>query len=440
MLGRFVFVFAAAASRELKHRSGRAVHKQHTATPPRSDAPVPAPGECGPMPSNATSRTLAELLERYADVQAEQRAKPKVSGKSITVIATRHGLGNRINNVVGGFALALATNRALVVHWPRTDCRRKREDCDPTSIDDLFDPPPGVSWGRIKNWPKATATMCSHGPFVISNNRFSDVEAVLDMNLSEERFNGPDKPKNWCAISDRSWAHAVSCNPLLRCAAPTPWFFYGLLQRWLLRPKRAVLERVKHTLGRGKTCAVGVHLRKADLSSTKWATEELLAEAYATALERRGRARGDPTFGVYIASDGESRKTRLRLEQIARDVDAPLLARAVTTRPTRGSIRGNQDALAENYVLASCDEILPRGSGASTFHDLAVARAAFDRGWNQSRVDAFTYHPDKSDHSLVPARCPKRKGAELSCPCATGATSWRDLDAPWPGPAVVSYS
>ena len=161
---------------------------------------------------------------------------------------------------------------------------------------------------------------------------------------------------------------------------------------------------------------------------------------YTTALERHGRARGDPTFGIYIASDGESRKTRLRLEQIARDVDAPLLARAVTTRPTRGSIRGNQDALAENYVLASCDEILPRGSGASTFHDLAVARAAFDRGWNQSRVDAFTYHPDKSDHSLVPARCPKRKGAELSCPCATGATSWRDLDAPWPGPAVVSYS
>ena len=119
----------------------------------------------------------------------------------------------------------------------------------------------------------------------------------------------------------------------------------------------------------------------------------------------------------------------------AAQLDAPLLQRAVTTRPTRNSIRGNQDALAENYVLASCVEILPRGSGASTFHDLAVAKAAFDTGWNQSRIDAFTFHPESSDHSLVPARCPKLKGdTAVQCPCADGAASWRDFAVDWPGP------
>ena len=78
---------------------------------------------------------------------------------------------------------------------------------------------------------------------------------------------------------------------------------------------------------------------------------------------------------------------------------------------------------------------LPRGSGASTFHDLAVAKAAFDTGWNQSRIDAFTFHPESSDHSLVPARCPKLKGdTSVQCPCTDGAASWRDFAVDWPGP------
>ena len=149
--------------------------------------------------------------------------------------ATRHGLGNRLNNVLGGFALALATGRALVVEWPRTRCHRGRGDCDPSSIDDLFDPPPGaaaasddarrerhqllgVKWRRMEGWTKPSAVMCSAGPFIIENNRFSDVAAVYARDLGEKFDDGP---KNWCAVCDRSWAHAVSCNPKLRCHAPT---------------------------------------------------------------------------------------------------------------------------------------------------------------------------------------------------------------------------
>ena len=64
-----------------------------------------------------------------------------------------------------------------------------------------------------------------------------------------------------------------------------------------------------------------------------------------------------------------------------------------------------------------------------------VAKAAFDTGWNQSRIDAFTFHPESSDHSLVPARCPKLKGdTAVQCPCTDGAASWRDFAVDWPGP------
>lgn len=425
--------WSARSRRSLKHRK----EKPHAANPFlgfNADDPFPAAGACGPSPRNATSTTLEALLANYVDVQTAERRKPRVSGRSVTVVATRHGLGNRLNNVIGGFALALATNRALVVHWPRTDCRRKKRDCDPTSIDDLFDPPPGVSWRRMPGWPKATATMCAGGPFVIANNRQSDVQDVLEMNLTAAAFNGADRPKNWCSVSDRSWAHAVSCNPEFRCRTPTPWFFYGLLQRWLLRPKRSILDQARSVFSGGRVCGVGVHLRKADLSSSSWATADVLEAAYVRALARAGRERGDPDFGVYLAADAESSRTRVRLELAAQKLGAPLLDRATKARPTRSSVRGMQDALAENYVLSSCVEILPRGAGASTFHDLAVARAAFDFGWDQARVDAFTYHAKASDHSLVPSRCPKRKGeGPFACPCAAGE-ALADTLAAWPGP------
>ena len=363
---RWLGVVALALLSADAQRSLRKKKKPHSSAPPLpSSGAFPPPGACGPSPANATSRFLEALLRNYTRVQTEQRSRPGVRGRSVTVVATRHGLGNRLNNVIGGFALALFTGRALVVHWPRTDCRRKKRDCDPTAIDDLFDPPPGVSWRRMPGWRKSPETMCSGGPLVIANNRAADVQAVLEMAVGAA-FNDDAHPKNWCAVTDRSWAHAVSCNPEFRCRAPTPWYVYGLLQRWLLRPKTAILARARAVFAGGRACGVGVHLRKADLSSSSWATAELLERTYDAALARAGRRRGDPDFGIYVAADAESARTRARLELAADRLGAPTLARATTIKPTRGSVRGMQDALAENYVLSSCVEILPRGAGAST--------------------------------------------------------------------------
>ena len=71
----------------------------------------------------------------------------------------------------------------------------------------------------------------------------------------------------------------------------------------------------------------------------------------------------------------------------------------------RDSDGGIYDALAENYVLASCAELLPREVGSSTFHDVAAARAAFERGWDADRVSAFV-EGTKDRHPIFgPAFC-----------------------------------
>ena len=137
-------------------------------------------------------------------------------------------------------------------------------------------------------------------------------------------------------------------------------------QRWFLRPKRAVVNSVRQTLA-NHTCAVGVHLRKADNSKAAGHGGVVKGD-YASALKRRPEFKdGDPRYGIYVAADGESTQTKKRIEAFARSVGAPLLERGA--RASRDSVRAMQDALAENYVLSSCVKILPRGSGASTFRD-----------------------------------------------------------------------
>ena len=72
----------------------------------------------------------------------------------------------------------------------------------------------------------------------------------------------------------------------------------------------------------------------------------------------------------------------------------------------------------------------PRCRGASASRR---GEASTHTGWSQERVDNFTYHPEDSDHSIVPARCPKLKGVKHECPCGSGEKI-RDLLAEWPGP------
>lgn len=173
------------------------------------------------------------------------------------------------------------------------------------------------------------------------------------------------------------------------------------MQDWLLAPSRAVAKRVHAILGK-ETCDVGVHLRRADdrvrganVFNPKWVA---VLEAQLDALPRDAR--------VFIAADHESAHTKVKLVDVVRSRGGALLGTDKATA-NRDSDGGIYDALAENYALSSCGELLPRGTGASTFHDMAVARAAFEQAWNDSRTAAFAArHKDHPARPLIsPALC-----------------------------------
>ena len=71
---------------------------------------------------------------------------------------------------------------------------------------------------------------------------------------------------------------------------------------------------------------------------------------------------------------------------------------------TLARVFGVLDALADNYVLSACRAIIPREIGASTFHDAAVARAAFGFAWPRNETLAYHAQPPR-DPIFGPAHC-----------------------------------
>ena len=83
-------------------------------------------------------------------------------------------------------------------------------------------------------------------------------------------------------------------------------------------------------------------------------------------------------------------------------VSAPNSARISIFRTQH--VAGVVDALADNYVLSACRAIIPREIGASTFHDAAVARAAFGFAWPRNETLAYHAQPPR-DPIFGPAHC-----------------------------------
>ena len=176
------------------------------------------------------------------------------------------------------------------------------------------------------------------------------MQQVLDMDLGSYH----EQPKMVCAVCDRSWSYGVSCNPLLRCAMPTPWYVYGLLQRdaGLLRPKRAVVNRVRQD-------AREPHVRRGRPPPQGGQQQDevghggVVTEAYRRGPKRRPEFKnGDPRYGIYVAADGESTQTKKRIEAFARSVGAPLLERAARARPRESSVRAMQRARRKLRLVA----------------------------------------------------------------------------------------
>ena len=72
--------------------------------------------------------------------------------------------------------------------------------------------------------------------------------------------------------------------------------------------------------------------------------------------------------------------------------------------PDRTTVEANVEALAENYVLSTCAEILPHGRN-SAFRSIAAARAAFEQGWTANRSRAFIEGGKHASESGAPAAC-----------------------------------
>ena len=216
-----------------------------------------------------------------------------------------------------------------------------------------------------------------------------------------------------CTYGFFYWGWALTCNQYLRRAwgldpnAGNPWAEFGGLMSWLLGDARAsIVSRVHKALGdKNIKCDVGMHLRRADgLPGDGTQTENLKWKVH---LEEALAGLKSPN--VYIAADHESKKTKwMLLHYLEERADTHILTLGHDTKAAdRKSRSGLLDALAENFILSSCTTLLPRGTGASTFHDVAVARAAFQQKWNESRAAAFAFRrKDRPARPLIsPALC-----------------------------------
>ena len=357
-------------------------------------------------------------LENWARSARRER---KENGKFLIAFADDYGLGNRINIVTSTLALAMATGRSLIVLWPHTDCRHTSHgDCDPTSINDLF----------VENETRAQWSVGSHAHAAISRCR-DDIKRHAkplkrwaigeeDDRKTADHLRTLDLGPEWrnqdpylCTYGFFYWGWALTCNKYLRKAwgldpnAGNPWAEFGGLMSWLLGDARAsIVSRVHKALGDKKIkCDVGLHLRRADnLPGDGTQTENLKWKVH---LEEALAGLTSPH--VYIAADHESKKTKwMLMHHLEERQDTQILSLAERGRVAdRRSRSGLLDALAENFILSSCTTLLPRGTGASTFHDVAVARAAFQQKWNESRAASFAFRrKDRPARPLIsPALC-----------------------------------
>ena len=130
------------------------------------------------------------------------------------------------------------------------------------------------------------------------------------------------------------------------------------------------------------------------------APEELaVAEAIAAQEDMDGSGR-QLDYAIFVAADSGSTRTKSLLQDAFGDAVVFMDGHGVS--PDRTTVEGNTEALAENYVLSTCAEILPHGRD-SAFRSIAAARAAFEQGWTANRSRAFV---EGGKHaSGAPAAC-----------------------------------
>ena len=107
-------------------------------------------------------------------------------------------------------------------------------------------------------------------------------------------------------------------------------------------------------------------------------------------------------FAIFVAADSGSTRTKSLLQDAFGDAVVFMDGHGVS--PGRTTVEGNAEALAENYVLSTCAEILPHGRD-SAFRSIAAARAAFEQGWTANRSRRFHRRGKHAAASGAPAAC-----------------------------------
>jgi len=352
----------------------------------------------------------AALLQNYSRVQKIERSK--AAGKYVVAFARVYGLGSRIATITSTLALAMASGRALAIVWPRrTNCRGRDhiwdKDCDPAGIPDLLQPnlvdfsmPPSVQkqllakggCGRVQDTRRGAEQ------YVVWDTR--DQKMLLDIYRGDTSW----APSVVCTASKDDWSWAATC----RLGGASPLADAGALQDFLFKPSAAVLKRIGAIIASSpqRPCDLGVHLIAADRTN-EWGTKKgdeswmrAVAEAIAAREDMDGS--GKPLdFALFVAADRGSTRTKQLLQEAFGD--AVIFMDGHGASPDRSTVEGNTEALAENYVLSSCAEILPHGRD-SAFRSIAAARAAFEQDWTVNRSRAFV-EGGKYVASGAPAAC-----------------------------------
>ena len=389
--------------------------------------------------TDRTGGVWSAALTNWSTAARRERKDRGADGKYLVAFADDYGLGNRINIVTSTLALAMATGRALVILWPRTDCHHTNHgDCDPTSIDDLF----------VENATKANWGVGSHAHAAISRCR-DDIKrhsrplkrwALGDREdrKTADHLRTHPLDASWrsedpvvCTYGYFYWGWALTCNRYLRRRwgldqRGNPWAEFGGLVNYLLGDIRyGIVNRIHQVLQKG-TCDVGLHLRRADTLSAD-GKHAAATEKYKARLEEALAGLEHPN--VYIAADHESKKTKwMLLHYLQERPNAHLLTLGHGHVADRQSTSGIDDALAENFVLSSCATLIPRGTGASTFHDVAVV--CF-------RVRKYNWHRPSPTCSLVQEAAPNTsiRAGTRCIPTALERVARRGVRIPRQGPA-----
>ena len=193
-----------------------------------------------------------------------------------------------------------------------------------------------------------------------------------------------------CTAGRDDWSWVATC----RLGGASPLADAGALQDFLFKPSAAVLKRIGASLASsGRPCDLGIHLLAAD-RTTEWGHKEgdtswLRIVAEAIARQKAFVADGKRLdYAIFVAADRGSQRTKTLLQDAFGEAVIFMDGNGVS--PGRDTVEGNVEVLAENYVLSTCAEILPAGTGRnSAFRSIAAARAAFEQAWSTNRSRTF---------------------------------------------------